>query len=69
MIRKVYEINSLLCPHCGAETKVIAFIKDHKVIDNIIDHLKLRFQAKRPPLSQVVREKLLMATEETREHF
>ena len=48
MIRKVYEINSLLCLHCGAETKVIAFIEEHKVIDNIIDNLKLGFQAERP---------------------
>ncbi len=34
--RKVYEIDPLLCPYCGAEMKVIAFIEDHKVIDNII---------------------------------
>ena len=40
MIKKDYEIDPLLCPHCGAEMKVIAFIEDHKVIDNIIDHLK-----------------------------
>ena len=44
------EIDPILCPHCGAEMKFIAFIEDHKVIDNIIDHLKLRFQAKHPPL-------------------
>ncbi len=50
MIRKVYEIDPLLCPQCGAEMKVIAFIEDHKVIDNIINHLKLRFQAEHPPL-------------------
>jgi hypothetical protein len=24
------------CPHCGAEMKVIDFIGDHEVIDNII---------------------------------
>ncbi len=69
MIRKVYEINSLLCPHCGAETKVITFIEDHKVIDNIIDHLKLRFQAERPPPPQVVQQKLLMEAEESGEYF
>ena len=50
MIRKVYEINSLLCPHCSAEMKVIAFSKDHKVIYNIIDYLPLRFQIERPTL-------------------
>lgn len=32
----------------------IAFIKDHKVKNNIIDHLKFRFQAERPPPPQVV---------------
>ena len=36
VIRKVYEIDLLLCPHCGAEMKVIAFIEDHKVIENFI---------------------------------
>ncbi len=69
MIRKVYEINSLLCPHCSAEMKVIAFIEDHKVIDNIIDHLKLRFHAERPPPPQVVQKELLVAAEESGEYF
>ncbi len=49
--------------------KVIAFIEDHKVIDNIIDHLKLSFQAERPPQPQVVRQKPLMAAEESGEYF
>jgi hypothetical protein len=31
MIRKVYEVNPLLCPECGAEMKIIAFIEDVKV--------------------------------------
>ena len=30
-IRKVYEVNLLLCPQCGAEMKIIAFIEDVKV--------------------------------------
>ena len=69
MIRKVYEIDPLLCPQCGAEMKVIAFIENHKVIDKIIDHLKLRFQAERPPPPQVVQQELLMAAEESGEYF
>jgi len=28
--------------------KIIYFIKDHKVIDKIINHLKLTFKAERP---------------------
>ena len=69
IIRKVYEIDFLLCPDCGAEMKVIAFIEDHKVIDNIINHLKLRFQAERPPSTQVAQQELLMAAEEKGEYF
>jgi len=48
MIRKVYELNPLLWTECGAEMKIITFIEDHKVIDKIIRHLKLSFQAERP---------------------
>jgi len=59
----------LLCPQCGAEMKVIAFIENHKVIDKIIDHLKLRFQAERPPPPQVVQQELLMTAEESGEYF
>jgi len=69
MIRKVYEIDPLLCPQCGAEMKVIAFIEDHKVIDNIINYLKLRFQAERPAPPQVVQQELFMAAEESGEFF
>jgi len=65
MIRKVYEVDPLICPQCGAEMKLLAFIEDHVVIDKIIDHLKLRFQAERPPPPQVVQQELLMAAEES----
>jgi len=48
---------------------IIAFIEDHKVIDKIIDHLKLPFMAERPPPSQGVQQELLMAAEERGEYF
>ena len=51
------------------EMKVISFIKDHKVIDKIIDHLKLTFMAERPPPTQRVQKELLMAAEEREEYF
>jgi len=41
MIRKVYEVDPLLCPGCGGQMKIITFIEDHSAIDKIIDHLKL----------------------------
>jgi len=69
MIRKVFEVDPLICPHCGGEMKVISFIEDHKVIDKIIAHLKLIFMAERPPPSRVVQQDLLMAAEEKGEYF
>jgi hypothetical protein len=41
MIRKVYELDPLLCPSFGGPMKIIAFIEDPVTIDNIIRHLKL----------------------------
>ena len=48
MIKKVYEVDPLICPSCGGQMHVIAFIEDHKAIDKIIKHLKLSFIAERP---------------------
>jgi len=36
MIRKVDEVEPLVCAECGAEMKVIAYIEDHKVTGSII---------------------------------
>jgi len=69
MIRKVYEIDPLLCLKCGGQMRIISFIEEHKVIDRIIRHLKLTFHAERPPPPQVVQQELLMATEESGEYF
>ena len=49
LIRRVYEVDPLTCPACGAEMKVIAFITDYEVIDRIIHHLGVAFTLKRPP--------------------
>lgn len=69
MIRKVYEIDPLLCPKCGGRMSIIAFIEDHVVIDRIINHLKLTFFAERPPPPHIVQQELLMATEERMEYL
>jgi len=69
MIRKVYELDPLLCPSGGGQMRIISFIEDPKVIDKIILHLKLTFQAARPPPPQFVRQELLMAAEERGEYF
>jgi hypothetical protein len=69
MIRKVYEVDPLLCPSCGGQMKIISFIEDHKVIDKIIDHLKLTFISERPPPPHDVQHELLTADEESGEYF
>jgi hypothetical protein len=38
MIKRVYEIDPLICD-CGAQMRIISFILDPKVIDKILSHL------------------------------
>ena len=52
--------------YSGGQMRIISFIEDYKVIDKIIDHLKLTFKAERPPPPQA---QLSMATEERSEYI
>jgi hypothetical protein len=36
MIRKVYEVDPMVCPKWGGQMKVVAFITDYAVVDRII---------------------------------
>ena len=67
MIKKVYEIDPLICPKCGGTMRIVSFIKDYKVIDKIINHLKLTFKAERPPPPS--QAQLSMAAEERLEYI
>jgi hypothetical protein len=49
MIRKVYEVDPLVCPRCGGRMRVVAFLTEYAVVDRIIRHLKLTFAAEKPP--------------------
>lgn len=69
MIRKVYEVDPMVCPQCGGTMKVIAFLTNYAVVDRIIDHLKLTFVADKPPPSRVFEQVALMAAEEPAEYF
>jgi len=66
MIRKVYEIDPLICPKRGGTMRIVSFIEDHKVTDKIIKHLKLTFKAARPPPPQA---QLSMAAEDLSEYI
>jgi hypothetical protein len=61
MIRKVYEVDPMICSKCGGRMKVVAFITEYAVVDRIIDHLKLTFVATKPPPSHVFEQVALMA--------
>ena len=56
MIRKVYEVDTMVCPKGGGRMKVVTFITEYAVADWIIDHLKLRFVADKPPPSHVLEQ-------------
>ena len=69
MIRKVYEVDPLVCPQCGDTMKIIAFLTDHAVVDRIINHLKLSFVADKPPPPHIAYQEVLMAAETGSEYF
>jgi hypothetical protein len=47
LIKKVWEVDPLLCPHCQGEMKLIALIDERAVIEKILKHLGL-WQPGRP---------------------
>jgi len=69
MIRKVYEVDPMLCLQCGGTMKVIAFLTDYAVVDRIIDHLKLTFVADKPPPAHLAYQEVLIARESSAEYF
>jgi hypothetical protein len=48
MIRKVYEVDPMICARCGGRMKVVAVLTDYAVVDRIIRHQELTFVAGRP---------------------
>ena len=58
IVKKVLEVDPLLCPRCRTEMQVIAWITDRAVIDRILEHRKIAglespfdaFDARGPPL-------------------
>ena len=49
LIRRVYEVDPLVCPRCGGEMRVVGFITEPAVIKRILDHLRKREKLLRPP--------------------
>ena len=56
LLQKKFEVDPLLCPKCGTEMKVVAFITERATIDRILDHrdeagLVSPFEPRGPPPS------------------
>lgn len=68
MIRKVYEVDPMICPRCGGKMKVVAFLTEYAVIDRIIRHLELTFVAEKPPPAYALEQVALLAAEESVEY-
>ena len=50
LIKKIYEVDPLICPKCGGNMRIIAFIEDYKVIRKILDYLGIyEFKRDSPP--------------------
>jgi hypothetical protein len=50
LIKKIYEVDPLICPQCGSQMRIIAFIEDYKVVKKILDWLGIyEFKRDRPP--------------------
>jgi len=53
LIRRVYEVDPLVCPRCGGEMHVVSFITEPALIRRILDHLRKRERVARPPPPRV----------------
>jgi hypothetical protein len=49
LIRKVWCADSLVCPRCGGQWRIISFIDNPLVIEKVLRHLKLWHPPERPP--------------------
>ena len=49
-LRRVFHIDLRVCPHCGAQLRVLAVITEPSVIATILAHIERR-KARAPPLS------------------
>jgi hypothetical protein len=57
LLRKVFEVDPLKCPGCGGEMRIISFITQQNLIDQILGHIQARGSrgtvARAPPVSAI----------------
>jgi hypothetical protein len=53
----------MLCPYCGTEMKIIAFITEHATVVHILEHIRMPAQRPEPLAhSPPLQEELLYAS-------
>ncbi len=52
LIHKIFKEDLLLCPNCGKEMKIIAFITNHQEVKKILKHIGEETQ-RAPPLPSI----------------
>ena len=52
LIRRVFEVDPLVCPQCAGPLRAVAFITEPRVIRRILDHLTKRNRHHRAPPQQ-----------------
>jgi hypothetical protein len=59
----------MVCPKCRGTMKVVSFLTEYAVVDRIIEHLRFRSGAYKPPPSHVLEQVARTAAEESRDYF
>ncbi len=49
LIRRIFEVDPVVCPRCGEAMRIIAFITEAKVIRKILRHLETKAAGSRDP--------------------
>jgi hypothetical protein len=53
LIRKIYEVDPLVCPKCNGRMRITAFIEEQEVIKKILTHLGIYLAgSEAPPRAQ-----------------
>ena len=58
LLKKIYQVDPLRCPHCGSEMHIIAWIEQSEVIRKILRHLDLWERPQRSPPPKLFPHKL-----------
>ena len=51
LIKKIYELDPLLCPKCNEFMKIVAFITNHRELEKIISNLNIQPYKTPPPIT------------------